>query len=161
MTMMGRSIDVGHTSLVTTLQAIDAWLDLEAKRVAGRPLTAATILARALLATGHADGWEADTLTGRQALDVLHAVRLEARRVLRRMAEALLVELDAGAEKALFGRAKAAVGAFFSKAGGFIREAILAGVLAIAGPGPVTQAMEEGIERGHEVQLEYLDKFRA
>jgi hypothetical protein len=126
--------------------------------------SADAILARALDATGHAEAWEAGTLDGRRHLDVLHAVRMEARRILRAEAAAVLVELAEHGEKALFGAARAAVGRFFERAGKIVREAIVAGVLAVAGPGPAVldhPVVQEAIEAQVSDQMGYLDAFRT
>ncbi len=126
--------------------------------------TAEVILNRALLATGHTDAWQAGTLSDRQQLDVLHAVRLEARATFRAMAEATLESLDDHESKALFGATKAAIDRFFGKAGKFVREAIVAGVLAISGPDSAAMdhpVVQEAIEAQVAEQLDYLDAFHA
>lgn len=148
-----------------TLRAVRKHLKAErqaARRRSDIP-SANIILARALDETGHADAWQAETLSDRQHLDVLHAVRLEARRWLRAEAAAVLVELAGHTEKALFGAAKAAVGRFFERAGQFIREAVVAGVLAVAGPDPAVlgdPVIQEAIERQVDAQAAYLEVFR-
>ncbi len=152
------------SGLLNSLRTLDAlWAVRKAAPALAEPATTlpgyTDILDAALDATGLRDGWEADTLTDREALDLLHAVRLEGRRHLRILGETLKVTLVPEAAKALFGGAKAAVGKFVAKVGKYTRELFAAAVLAIGGPGPLTQAMEEGIERNHEIQMEYLDKF--
>ncbi len=152
------------SGLLNSLRTLDAlWAVRKAAPALAEPATTlpgyTEILDAALDATGLRDGWEADTLTGREPLDLLHAVRLEGRRWLRELAEGLLAEVAPDDTKALFGGVKASVGSFFKKASKYTRELFAAAVLAIGGPGPLTQAMEEGIERNHEVQQEYMDKF--
>lgn len=132
------------------------------ERREARVPSADAILARALDSLGLADAYHAGTLTGRQPLDVLHAVRLEGRRWLRAAAEALLEEVAPDEAKALFGGVRAKVGAFFGRAKKYVRELFAAGVLAIAGPDPgvlgdpvVQTALAEQVR----IQDEYLDRF--
>jgi hypothetical protein len=118
---------------------------------------AATILRVALEDLGHEDG---DHLTDDERREVLRAIKAAGRAWLRAEAESVIEEIGTGESKALFGGTKALVGAFFDRARGYLRELLTAGVLAVAGPGPISQAMQESVERSHAVQVEYLDNFK-
>lgn len=125
--------------------------------------TYTAILDAALDATGLRETWEAGTLEGRAVLDLLHAVRLEGRRHLRAMAEALLEDVAPDGEKALMGGVRAKVGAFFGRAKRYVRELFAAGVLAIAGPDPAVldaPVVRDALEKQVAVQMEYMDKFQ-
>lgn len=130
------------------------------------------ILATALEATGHADAWHAGTLGGDESLEVLHAVRMEGRAWFRSEAERLLAEVggesvkalfsDDAESKALFGAIKGKVGAFFDRAKKHVKELVAAGILAIAGPGPILEqpAIADEYHKQVAIQAEYLADFR-
>jgi hypothetical protein len=122
--------------------------------------SADTILARALDETGHADAWEAGTLDEAGRHEVLTQVIAHGEAWFRAEADALLVSVGPAEAKALFGSVRSKVGAFFAKAGKFVRELFTAGVLAVSGPGPLTQAQEDALNREVDVQTEYLDDFK-
>jgi len=97
-------------------------------------------------------------------LRLLHEVRLLGRAWLRREAERAQAVIEAegdDATKALFGRARAAAERFFDRAGKFIRSSILAGWLAVAGPGEPTAAVADALDRGTTEQHEYLANFKS
>lgn len=136
--------------------------DLSTKAVddASTP-TAESILATALEATGHADAWEAGTLTDEQSREVLNSLVDQGRAWFRAEAEALLDDIGAG-EKALFGAARAKVGAFFDRAKKHVRELFTAAVLAVTGPGPLNNqdAILQAAQQQVAEQIEYLDNFQ-
>jgi hypothetical protein len=119
--------------------------------------SAATILKVALEDLGHEDG---DHLTDDERREVLKAIKSAGRAWLRAEAEAVGDDGGEDATKALGGALRERAGRFFDRARGYLRELLTAGVLAVAGPGPISQAMEESIERSHAVQVEYLDNFK-
>ncbi len=61
--------------------------------------------------------------------------------------------------KALFGDAKAKAGAFFKGASRYIRELFVAGVLAVAGPSPLTAAEMQALDAEVATQDAYLKTF--
>lgn len=124
--------------------------------------SAQAILDAVLDELGHAEAWADGSLDGMTRLEVLHEVRLAGRRWFRAEAQAVLDELSGVAEKALFGKAKVVVGAFFDRATKYVREIIAAGLIAVAGPGPMIQqeAILEAYDQQVAIQVEYLDDFR-
>jgi hypothetical protein len=146
-------------SLLASLRAMDAMLG-KAVGTTGRVPSADAILARALIATGYSAGWEAGLLDDDQRREVLRVVVVEGQERLRFWAEALVAEFGADETKALFGAVLAKVGTFFDRAGQFIRELFTAGVLAVAGPDPISHAQQEALDRNVDIQLEYLEDFR-
>lgn len=121
--------------------------------------TAQAILDGVLAEMGHAEVWADGSLDGESRLKVLHEVRLAGRRWFRSEAQSVL---DSLGEKALFGAAKAKLGAFFDRAAKYVREIAAAGLLAVAGPGPVNQqeAIVTAYEQQVKIQAEYLADFR-
>jgi hypothetical protein len=122
--------------------------------------SADAILARALEETGHGDAWEAGTLDDDGRREVLTQLIAHGETWFRSEADALLVSVAPAEAKALFGSVREKVGAFFGRAGKFIRELFTAGVLAVSGPGSLTQAQEDALNREVDVQLEYLEDFK-
>lgn len=139
---------------IEALEAKVATLEVAASSVP----TAQAILDGVLAEMGHAEAWGDGSLDGDARLGVLHEVRLAGRAWFRAEAQAVL---DGLGEKALFGGAKAKVGAFFGKAKKYVRELVLAGVLAVAGPGPANQtdAIVQATQQQVAEQIEYLEKF--
>lgn len=136
-----------------------SYVDMKAAAEGGVP-TAQAILDGVLAEMGHAEAWADGSLDGDARLEVLHEVRLAGRAWFRGEAQAVLDGLE---EKALFGSAKAKVGAFFGRAKKYVRELVVAGVLAVAGPGPANQtdAIVQATQQQVAEQIEYLEKFEA
>ena len=138
-----------------------SWVDAKATPDDGVP-GAQAILDAVLEEMGHAEAWTDGSLDGMTRLKVLHEVRMAGRAWFRSEAQAVLDEVTGLEAKALFGAAKAKIGAFFGRAGKYVREIVAAGLLAVAGPGPMIQqeAIAEGYEQQVKIQAEYLADFR-
>lgn len=149
-------------AVTKTLETALGYLEHKRTLVEPKVPTAQSILDAALVASGRTTAWRNGSLSDREALDLLHDVRLEARRWFREEAQAVRDELDSLAEKALTGRAKVAVKGFFAKARKYVRELIVAGVLTIAGPDRPFLAdplIAAAINTQVAGQLDYLEKF--
>jgi hypothetical protein len=96
-------------------------------------------------------------LTGPQALELLAAIREYGRAWMHH--EALALVQDHGTERALGAATRHHVGRFFRRAGQFVRELILAGAMALAGPEGLTSADLEEADRRADAQVAYLDRF--
>lgn len=129
--------------------------------------TARHLAERAADRAGLLDRWRDGTITGREALDVLHALRLEARAILRGWAADLVewINPEYQRPKKGLGRAiKAGVGKFFGKVRGFIKEAFVAGVLTLTGPHfdvAANRPVNDAVAAQVQTQETYLAAFEA
>lgn len=99
--------------------------------------------------------------TPTERLKLLHEVRLLARAWLRREAEkAATILYPDEATKGLFGAAKAAAESFFKRAGKLIRNAVLAGWVAVMGPGELNPVMAQAVSEQVQVQHTFLGAFK-
>jgi hypothetical protein len=132
-----------------------------AKRYRTRPSTptpdAAAILAAALEAAGHREAYEAGTLDDAGRREVLEAIALGGRAWMRHEAEAAIADVAEG--KALFGAARDRLANFFDRARSHVRELFVAGLLAVSGPAPLSDAEQGTLDRNVAGQVEYLDRF--
>jgi len=152
----------------STIQALSSLAELakaRRDRAPGGVPPPKAILRRALAE----HGWTTEDLSG--SLDIasrvklLHTLRLVARAWLRREADALESWLypdyddDEAIAKSLIGDAAEKVSGFFGRASKLLRNAVVAGWLAVAGPGEPREAEAEAIRRGLQAQQVFLDRF--
>jgi hypothetical protein len=141
---------------------------LDALRPATPALTAAVsspqaILTSALSSLGMTRAYRARTLTPRQRLALLHAVRVVARGWLRGFATAFLTAVRPAepATMAVFAGVGDKAKGFFKKVGTYVKNALVAGALSLFGPDPLDQAALAAIDANHAVQMGFLDDFEA
>lgn len=136
--------------------------------------SAEAILQHCLRMRGWTVRYREGRLTGRQRLRLLDDIRFYARAWLRHEAETLFrvyggsgepmavaASFDGLLDRGLTEAIRHHVGRFFNRAKAFTREAILAGVLAFAGPnGPGAGELEAADQMARE-QAEFFNRFQA
>jgi len=118
--------------------------------------SAEAILAHCLRRRGWTGRFRSGEITGRQRLRLLDDIRFYARAWLRHEAEGLFRAYGRDVSRALIPAVRHHVGRFFDRAKSFVREAILAGVLAFGEP---SEAELIEVNRQAQVQAEYFDRF--
>ena len=121
--------------------------------------SAEDILRHVLRLLGWTAAYRRGELTERRRIKLLDAVRQYGREWLRHEAEQLF--RVHGTERSLASAAKHAVGRFFDRARGFVRELIVAGSMAINGPEPLDDHDLAEADRAAVVQSMYLERFAA
>jgi hypothetical protein len=139
---------------------------LDALRPATPSLSAAVpspqaILTSALKSLSLTRAYRSGTLTPRQRLALLHAVRVVARAWLRGFATAFLdaVRPPEPAAMAAFAGVRETSSSFFKKVGQYVKNALVAGALSLFGPDPLDRAALAAIDAHHAVQVGFLDGF--
>ena len=144
------------------------------RRFAGARLAKASeagaILRVCLRDLGWSARYNAGKLTGRQRLKLLEGVRQYGRSWLHHEAMTLIERFQDSARsvggefvdvvgRAILPAAKAAVSRFFRRARTFVHELILAGAMAMGGPGYPSREELEAVDREAQRQWQYFDKF--
>lgn len=148
-----------RAAVTKTLETALGYLEHKRTLVEPKVPRAHAILAGVLEETGYRSGWEANSLSAEEHIELLHLVRMEGRRWFRELAARTLDEIDGLESKALFGAAKDKVGAFFGSAKKYVRELFVAGVLAFAGPTPMDAAELRSLDQQVAAQHAYLKTF--
>ena len=121
--------------------------------------SAESILRHVLRLLGWTAAYKQGKLTERRRIKLLDAIRQYGREWLRHEAEQLFGVH--GTERSLGSAAKHAVGRFFDRARGFVRELIVAGSMALNGPAPLDDHDLAEADRAAVVQSMYLERFAA
>jgi phage portal protein BeeE len=116
------------------------------------------ILVKALRNLGLADSWTDASISPHQRQQVLDAIRLQSREWLRAEAERSYPEIIQ-VEKALGGEPIRVAAAFFGRVKKFIREAFIAGALALMGPKDLSRGDLRAIDENVKTQVGYLGRF--
>ncbi len=121
--------------------------------------SAEAILAHVLRQRGWTAQYDGASLTGKQHLSLLDDVRQYGRMWLRHEAESFFDRYGEEVERGLASRAAAAIGRFFDRARQFIREAIVAGAMALRGVDAFDESEQAALNHQVNIQRQYLDKF--
>lgn len=127
-------------------------------RKTSKAFSAGSILRHVLRSKGWSREFRRGELNGEQHLEVLEAIREYARAWLRHEAEQF-AEHYLDTTRAIAVDLAAHFGRFFRRAKQFVRETIVAGAMALLGPGPLTGEELNGAEAQAVVQDQFFDRF--
>lgn len=118
----------------------------------------AATLKRLRMSQAYLDG----SLSGAERYDLLHAIRQDARAWFRSEAEIAFAEIladQAEAERGLLGKARDRASTFFDKARKYLREVLVAGVLAMSRSGDTMDSDLAAIEEATRYHVSFMDRF--